>query len=82
MAQRAVDWGTPRPADEWSGPRERVVTRLPADVAQALRERARSEGVSLSVLAGRLIAASMGMPVEDRIGVREPWPAMVDALIG
>ena len=58
------------------------MARLPADVAQALRQRARSEGVSLSVLAGRLIAASMGMPIEERLGVREPWPAMVDALIG
>jgi hypothetical protein len=81
MAHLAIDWGAPRPA-EWAGPRERLVALLPADVAGTLRERARAEGLALSVYIGRLLAASVDMPYEDRIGFREPWPAVVDALIG
>jgi len=82
MTHRAIDWGVPGSAEDWVGTRERVVIRLPADVAQALRDRARSEGLSLSALAGRLLAASIDMPIEERVGVREPWPAAVESLIG
>ena len=82
MTDRAIDWGTPRPAAEWAAARERLVARVPVEVARALRERARVEGVSLSVLVGRLLAASVDMPHEDRLGAREPWPADVDTLIG
>jgi len=60
--------------------RERIVARVPVEVVRALRERARVEGVSLSVLVGRLLAASVDMAYEDRIGSREPWPAAADAL--
>jgi hypothetical protein len=81
MAHLAVDWGAPRPA-EWAGPRERLVALVPADVAGILRDRARAEGMALSVYMGRLLAAALDMPYEDRIGFREPWPAAVDALIG
>jgi hypothetical protein len=81
MAHLAIDWGAPRPA-EWTGPRERLVALLPADVAGALRSRARAEGLALSVYLGRLLTAALNMPYEERIGSREPWPAAVDALIG
>jgi hypothetical protein len=76
-----MDWGVPRPA-EWSGPRERLVALVPAEVAGALRERARSDGLALSVLVGRLLAGALDMRYQERIGTREPWPAAVDALIG
>ncbi len=82
MTDRAIDWGSPRPAAEWVAARERLVARVPLEVARALRERARAEGVSLSVLVGRLLAAAIDMPFEDRLGAREPWPDAVDALIG
>jgi hypothetical protein len=81
MTDRAIDWGSPRPAAEWVAARERLVARVPVEVARALRERARVEGVSLSVLVGRLLSASLDMPCEHRMGTREPWPAAVDALI-
>jgi len=76
-----IDWGAPR-APEWAGPRERLVALVPAEVAWALRERAREEGVALSVLVGRLLAGALEVPYQERIGSREPWPAAVDALIG
>ena len=80
-ATSLIDWGAPR-APEWAGPRERLVALVPAEVAWALRERARSEGLALSVLVGRLLAGALDIPYGDRIGTREPWPAAVDALIG
>lgn len=80
-AAPVIDWGAPR-APEWSGPRERLVAIVPSEVAWALRERARDEGLALSVLVGRLLAAGLGIPHDERIGSREPWPAAVDALIG
>ena len=76
-----IDWGAPR-APEWAGPRERLVALVPAEVAWALRERAREEGVALSVLVGRLLAGALEVPYQEHIGSREPWPAAVDALIG
>jgi hypothetical protein len=76
-----IDWGTPR-APEWAGPRERLVALVPAEVAWALRERARVEGLALSVLVGRLLANALDIPYAEHIGAREPWPAGVDALIG
>jgi len=76
-----IDWGAPR-APEWAGPRERLVALVPAEVAWALRERAREEGLALSVLVGRLLAGALDIPYEAHIGSREPWPAAVDALIG
>ncbi len=76
-----LDWGMPRPA-EWLEPRERLVALVPADVAEALRQRARDEGLALSVLVGRLLAGALDMPCEGRLGSREPWPAGVEALIG
>lgn len=76
-----INWGAPR-APEWAGPRERLVALVPAEVAWALRERAREEGMALSVLVGRLLAAGLGIPYGEHIGTREPWPAAVDALIG
>jgi len=76
-----IDWGAPR-APEWAGPRERLVALVPAEVAWALRERAREEGLALSVLVGRLLAGALEIPYEAHIGSREPWPAAVDALIG
>ena len=76
-----IDWGAPR-APEWAGPRERLVALVPAEVAWALRERAREEGLALSALVGRLLAAALDIPYEEHIGTREPWPAAVDALIG
>ena len=84
MSQAActiIDWGTPRPID-WSLPRERLVALVPVEVAGALRERARLEGLALSVLVGRLLAGALGVPYEERLGSREPWPAAADALIG
>jgi hypothetical protein len=76
-----VDWGTPRPI-EWSGPRERLVALVPAEVAWALRDRARTDGLALSVLVGRLLAGALGIAYEERLGTREPWPEGADALIG
>ena len=76
-----IDWGAPC-APEWSGPRERLVAVVPAEVAWALRERAREEGLALSVLVGRLLANALDIPYGEHIGSREPWPAAVDALIG
>lgn len=76
-----LDWGMPQPA-EWHEPRERLVALVPADVAEALRQRARDEGLALSVLVGRLLAGALDMPSEGRLGSREPWPAGVEALIG
>jgi len=76
-----IDWGSPRPAG-WHEPRERLVALVPAEVAGALRQRARDEGLALSVLVGRLLAGALDVPYEDRLGSREPWPAGVEALIG
>jgi hypothetical protein len=80
-AASVIDWGAPR-APEWAGPRERLVALVPAEVAWALRERAREEGMALSILVGRLLAAALGVSFEEHIGSQEPWPAAVDALIG
>lgn len=77
----AIDWGRPQPAG-WREPRERLVALVPAEVAEALRRRARDEGLALSVLVGRLLAGALEVPFEDRVGIREPWPAGVEALIG
>ena len=55
---------------------------VPAEVAGALRRRARDEGLALSVLVGRLLAGALDVRCDDRVGSREPWPAGVDALIG
>jgi hypothetical protein len=76
-----ADWGAPRPAG-WYEPRERLVALVPAEVAGALRQRARADGLALSVLVGRLLAGALDMPCDDRLGSREPWPAGVEALIG
>ncbi|MBN2113029.1 MAG: hypothetical protein JW785_02760 [Acidimicrobiia bacterium] len=76
-----IDWGAPRPA-AWYEPRERLVALVPAEVAGALRQRARDEGLALSVLVGRLLAGALDVPYDDRHGSREPWPAGADALIG
>lgn len=76
-----LDWGVPRPAG-WCEPRERLVALVPAEVAEALRRRARSEGLALSVLVGRLLAGALDVPCGERLGSREPWPAGVEALIG
>jgi hypothetical protein len=76
-----IDWGAPRPAG-WYEPRERLVALVPAEVAGALRQRARAEGLALSVLVGRLLAGALDVPYDERLGSREPWPAGVDALIG
>ncbi|MBP1632127.1 MAG: hypothetical protein H6Q11_415 [Acidobacteria bacterium] len=76
-----IDWGMPRPAG-WREPRERLVALVPAEVAEALRQRARDEGLALSVLVGRLLAGALDVPCEGHIGSREPWPDGVDALIG
>jgi len=76
-----IDWGSPRPAG-WREPRERLVALVPAEVAGALRQRAREEGLALSVLVGRLLAGALDVAHDHRHGSREPWPAGVDALIG
>lgn len=76
-----LDWGVPRPAG-WREPRERLVALVPAEVAGALRQRARDEGLALSVLVGRLLAGALDVQCDDRVGSREPWPAGVEALIG
>ena len=76
-----LDWGIPRPIG-WREPRERLVALVPAEVAGALRQRARDEGLALSVLVGRLLAGALDMPCDERLGSREPWPAGVEALIG
>ena len=64
MTVRAyVDWGEPRPA-EWVGPRETMTARLPASVAEAVRDRARTQGVSVSVMMTRLLESALdGRPV-------------------
>jgi hypothetical protein len=76
-----IDWGRPQPVG-WREPRERLVALVPAEVAGALRQRARDEGLALSVLVGRLLAGALDMTFDDRVGSREPWPAGVEALIG
>ncbi|MDX1691837.1 MAG: hypothetical protein R3290_12540 [Acidimicrobiia bacterium] len=62
MTQRAIDWGVPKPAD-WPGPRERITARIPVDLAEALRARARREGVSFNTFLQRVF--------EEEIGVRQ-----------
>jgi hypothetical protein len=51
-------WGDPRPAIS-QGPREHLSTRLPPDLIQEIRERSRSQGVSVSELVQRLIEAGI-----------------------
>ena len=58
MIQPAFDWGEPIPA-EWSGAREAFHCRLPADLIRRLREQARRDGVTVSVLAARLLEAGL-----------------------
>jgi hypothetical protein len=53
-----VDWGEPRPA-EWMGESETLSARVPIDVVRAVRARARSEGVSVSVMVHRLLNTAM-----------------------
>jgi hypothetical protein len=53
-----VDWGEPRPA-EWVGPRETLTARLPASIAEAVRDRARNQGVSVSVMVTRLLESAL-----------------------
>ena len=60
MTQRAIDWGVPKPAD-WPGPRERVAARVPIDVAAALRNEARREGVSFNTFMQRVLADAVGL---------------------
>lgn len=55
-----ADWGQPVPPD-WDHPRERLETRLPANLVRVLRSRARAEGVSMSVLVHRLLSEAMGL---------------------
>lgn len=45
---REEDWGEPRP--DWPGPRERLAVPVPAEIADALRRLARSEGLTVGVL--------------------------------
>ena len=54
-----IEWGEPQPA-EWAGPRETLTARLPVDLAREVRERARVEGISVSMLIHRLVMAGMG----------------------
>jgi len=51
-------WGDPRPAS-WQGPRERLNTRLPPDLIREIRERSRSQGVSVSEFVQRLVEAGL-----------------------
>lgn len=67
---RNVDWGDPRPA-EWPGPRETVTTCLPSQLAQTVRDRARAEGESLSVVVARLLETAL-------TGPRTPGAAQAD----
>lgn len=53
-----VDWGDPRPA-EWTGPRETLSARLPVAMVRAVRDQARAEGVTVSILLHRLLDAAM-----------------------
>ena len=63
MTARAYsDWGEPRPAD-WMGPGETLSARLPPDLVREVRERSRSQGVSVSVMVHRLLEAGLDVPV-------------------
>ena len=62
MTMRAsLDWGEPRPAD-WGGPREPLSTRLPPDLVRRIRVRARSQGISVSMMVQRLLEAGLEAP--------------------
>ena len=59
MTSRArIDWGDPRPA-EWRGPAEPLSVRLPPVLIQELRDRARSQGISVSQMVQRFIEAGL-----------------------
>jgi len=59
MTMRAcVEWGDPRPAD-WRGPGEPLSARLPPDLVREVRARARSQGVSVSLMVLRLLEAGL-----------------------
>lgn len=58
---RSAEWGEPRAA-EWVGPRETLTTRLPAHLAQTVREHARVQGESVSVVMARLLETALGRP--------------------
>jgi hypothetical protein len=62
---RNVDWGDPRPA-EWPGPRETLTACLPAHLARTVRDRARSEGESVSVVMARLLENALEVPRSRR----------------
>ena len=62
MTMRAsLDWGEPQPAD-WRGPREPLSARLPPDLVRQVRVRARSQGVSVSLMVQRLLEAGLRAP--------------------
>ena len=59
MTVRAItEWGDPRPA-VWQGPREHLGVRLPPDLIREIRERSRSQGVSVSETVQRLLEAGL-----------------------
>lgn len=59
MTSRArIDWGDPRPA-EWQGPVEPLSIRIPPVIVQEIRDRARSQGVSVSQMVHRLIEVGL-----------------------
>lgn len=60
-------WGQPA-APDWTEPRERLEARLPSHLVRVLRSRARSEGVSMSVLVHRLISEAMDLPIATAPG--------------
>ncbi|MCJ7726806.1 MAG: BrnA antitoxin family protein [Acidimicrobiia bacterium] len=58
-----IDWGDPRPA-EWRGPGEPISLRLPPPLAHEIRDRARSQGISVSMMVQRILEAGLeGRPM-------------------
>lgn len=53
-----ADWGRPAPA-EWIEPREHLDVRLPPSLVRVLRARARSSGISVSVVVERMLRDAM-----------------------
>ena len=70
MMHDLVDWGTPLRPTEWSTAGERIIARLPLDLAAALRSRARFDGVSVGVLVRRLVES--GLSQHQTLGAPRP----------